>query len=357
MQKSVKCKLDVTTEQANNLLDTLTVYANVCNEILAIALQMQGSRYDLHKAVYHTIRSKYSLTANYVVRAIARVSISFSRGKESPKQFRSTSLDLDARLFSYNPYDELVSISTINGRRKVRLKLGDWQRQQLQDQKPKSATLNYDGKNFYINMVIEVPEPEPTGDKPLGVDLGINRVIATSEGQIVSGKKINRTRGKYARTKASLQRRGTKGAKRVLKRLSGRQARFMRDVNHRLSKQLVGLALARGFYIVLENLSGIRGRSNEKGKKLRKLVNAWAFFQLQQFIGYKAAAAGVKVLFVDPRYTSQTCSVCGTIGSRRKHKFSCATCGFVADADVNAARNIAASGVACHSAQKTRATL
>ena len=104
-------------------------------------------------------------------------------------------------------------------------------------------------------------------------------------------------------------------------------------------------------------VSGIRGRSNEKGKKLRKLVNAWAFFQLQQFIGYKAAAAGVKVLFVDPRYTSQTCSVCGTIGSRRKHKFSCATCGFVADADVNAARNIAASGVACHSAQKTRATL
>lgn len=81
-----------------------------------------------------------------------------------------------------------------------------------------------------------------------------------------------------------------------------------------------------------------------KGKRLRKLLGGWAFYQLQTFIEYEAKLAGVAVKYVDAAYTSQTCSLCFQIGVRRKHKFSC-SCGYIADADYNAALNISRLGL------------
>jgi IS605 OrfB family transposase len=290
------------------------------------------------------------LTANYVVRAIARVCSTFGRGKEPPKQFKPTSLDLDVRLMAYHPHDELVSISTIRGRRKIRLKVGQYQRQQLQGQKPKAATLNFDERTnkFYINLVIEIEAPDPGGDSPLGVDRGIKRIASTSEGKHYSGRKLNRTRERYARTRASLQttkaqRPGT-NVYRVLKRLSRRERRFQKDTNHIISKQIVQRAKETNAYIVLEKLERIRERTAHKGKDHRRRMGRWAFFQLETFIQYKAEAAGVPVVFVNPAYTSQRCPACGSLGSRRKHKFVCKSCGYAGDADTVGALNIAALG-------------
>ncbi len=100
--------------------------------------------------------------------------------------------------------------------------------------------------------------------------------------------------------------------------------------------------------IALEDLGGIRGRVRLR-KPQRVTLHSWAFAQLGQFIAYKAARAGVPLVYVDPAYTSQTCSSCGHVSKRTgpsQATFSCTSCGFAEHADVNAARNIAARGAA-----------
>lgn len=347
LKRTITCKLKPSGEQARILRDTLTAYAAACNRILEIANATNKRKaYDIHHASYYAVKAETGLTANYVVRAIARVAQSFGK-KRPPKEFRPTSLDLDKDLFRFNAYNETVSLATVAGRQKIKLQLSNRQRQELKGQKPKAGHLTYDRKKdrFQIHFVVDLPEPlkiEPDG--VLGVDLGINRIATLSTGKIVSGRDLNRLREVRQRTRASLQSKGTKGAKRALKRLSGKQARMMADVNHCLSKQIVKEASDKKLTIALEDLTGIRQRCNHKGRRLRKMLGNWAFYDLRQKITYKALEAGLRVVLVNPRNTSKTCSACGQIGVRRKHRFSCNSCGLVADADQNASVNIARAG-------------
>jgi putative transposase len=328
------------------LIATLEKFALACNLVLETAHQTGKRRaYDLHYECYYNIKEQTALTSNYVIRAIARVAQAFGR-KKPPAKFYPTSLDLGKDLFYFIPFQEAISIATLEGRLKLKLQLGNYQRHLLKGQKPKAATLSYDSrkKAFYINFVIDVTTPELTGGDTLGVDLGINRIATTSDGQRISGRKINRIRERFQKTRSSLQAKGTKGAKRVLKRLSGRQARFSRDVNHNLSKKIVSKAKTTNSAIIREDLKGIRDRGSKKGKRLRKILGGWSFYQLRSFVEYKAAESGVAVVFVNPAYTSQSCSNCFALGKRRKHKFCCSSCGYTNDADVNAARCVAALG-------------
>jgi IS605 OrfB family transposase len=346
MQKAVAAKLIPSQKQAKALKATLAVFAEACNRALKVAQENNVKRaFDIHRFCYHHIKAATGLTSNYVVRAIGRVAGSFGKKRPS-KEFRPTSLDLDKDLFRFIPQTETVSISTIEGRQKIKLQLGNYQRHLLKGQKPTAGHLVYDKKKkaFYIHFVIEVPEtPESETDEALGVDLGINRIATLSTGETISGRELNRLREVRQRTKSSLQKKGTQGCKRALKRLSGKQARMMDDVNHVISKKIVKKAKAANVAIALEDLTGIRERA-AKGKRMRKMLGRWAFYDLRTKIAYKAKQAGVTVVFVDPAYTSKTCSVCGEIGSRRKHKFVCKSCGNLMDADHNGAVNISRRG-------------
>jgi IS605 OrfB family transposase len=124
-----------------------------------------------------------------------------------------------------------------------------------------------------------------------------------------------------------------------LKNLSGKERRFARDVNHRISKQLVTIAKDTGRGIALEDLKGIRDRTTFS-RKQRNMLHSWSFYQLRQFVEYKAQRAGVPVVYIDPCNTSRECSVCGCVDKanrKTQSHFSCMSCGFVAHADVNAA--------------------
>ena len=79
---------------------------------------------------------------------------------------------------------------------------------------------------------------------------------------------------------------------------------------------------------------------NSVALRVRARLHCWAFRQLQRFVQYKAEAAGITVEYIDPAYTSQTCSGCGGIGQRTMHRFVCC-CGNRAHSDLNASRNIA----------------
>lgn len=360
MIQTVKCKLNPNAEEREAILKTLDAFAHASNLALEIALQNKVHRaYDIHHLCYHDIKDETKLTANYVVRAIARVAQSFGKGKRPPKFFKPTSADLDKDLVRFNPVFETVSLASINGRlKKVKLELGTYQRNLLEEQKPKSGVLKYEKKKdrFYICFHIEIDTPKPTGKNPLGVDRGINRIATTSDGLIKSGKHLNYLRRKIQRTRASLQSKKAKGTKqgnhyRLLKRLSGKMRLIQKDVNHQLSKQIVQRAKETNSFIVLEDLKGILDRTKDKGKRLRRILGGWAFYQLEQFILYKAELAGVEVRFVSPRNTSKTCSVCLEIGSRNKHKFKCSQCGNEMDSDYNASLNIARLGVSVNNAE------
>ena len=188
-----------------------------------------------------------------------------------------------------------------------------------------------------------VYDPEPA-EEPLGVDLGIVNLATDSDGQTYSGAAIEHTRQQVGTLKAALQTRGTKSAKRHLKQLSGREARFHRDTNHRISKQIVSKAKHSHKGIALEDLRHIRSRTERTVRKSQRHRHAsWAFFQLRAFIAYKAAVAGVPVRYVSPRDTSRTCSQCGHCEKANRvsqAEFLCRSCGFAAPADWNAAVNI-----------------
>lgn len=348
MIKTIKCKLNPTIEERMAILQTLDGFALACNLALEVAVANKVHRaFDIHYLCYHQIKNETKLTANHVVRAIARVASSFGKGKHPPKEFKPTSLDLDHNLFKFNPSLETVSLASISGRlKKVKLILGDYQRKLLSGQKPKAGYLSYEKKKnrFYINFCINTETPEPTGTNSLGVDLGINRIVTTSDGFIKSGKTTNKLRERIQRTRSSLQRKGTKGSKRVLKRLSGKVRRTMKDTNHKLSKKLVEQAKQTNSFITFENLEGINERCNKKGKRLRKILGGWSFYELQKFTEYKSALAGVPVIYVDAYNTSKMCSVCFELGVRKKHNFSC-SCGNKMDSDINAARNISRLGL------------
>ena len=143
------------------------------------------------------------------------------------------------------------------------------------------------------------------------------------------GKNLADYRQHRADIRASLQAKADTGSqstrkacRQALKRLSGRERRHQKRVNHEISKQLVVFAKEHGLAIVFECLKGIRDRCRFR-KRQRRPLHLWAFYQLQQFVEYKAARAGIRVVFVDPRYTSKTCAECLYIGLRRQDDFSC----------------------------------
>ncbi len=123
--------------------------------------------------------------------------------------------------------------------------------------------------------------------------------------------------------------------------MSGKEKRFQKHINHQISRQLVNNARTSSKAIALEDLTGIRERTNKKprSKKDKRLGNNWAFYQLRQFLTYKCILAGVKLILVNPAYTSLSCHKCFVIGDRKGKKFTCNTCGKF-DADYNGAKNI-----------------
>lgn len=122
-----------------------------------------------------------------------------------------------------------------------------------------------------------------------------------------------------------------------IERLRGKVANFRKTTNHKYSRYIVDMAVKHGVGIIqLEDLSGINNRS--------KFLKQWSYYELQQFIEYKAKEKGIDVKYVSPKYTSQRCSRCGYIaeGNRKtQSEFKCVACGIEMNADFNAARNIA----------------
>jgi putative transposase len=242
-----------------------------------------------------------------------------------------------------------VSIWTVQGRLKAVAYTGSpAQLKAVATSKVGESDLVYRDGTWLLYASVEVPEPEPIDPNGfLGVDMGIANIAYDSDATRYAGNRLNRYRRRQQRLRQRLQHKNTKSARRLLGRRNKKEARHAANVNHRIAKTIVTEAVRTGRGIAVEELTGIRERVRLR-KPQRVTLSSWSFHQLGAFLTYKARRAGVPLVEVDPRYTSQTCHSCGHRDKRNRpdqETFRCRSCGVVAHADHNAALNIAQRAV------------
>ena len=182
----------------------------------------------------------------------------------------------------------------------------------------------------------------------VGVDLGIVRPVVTSNNHFCGKRRWKELEARIFRLRRKLQAKGTKSAKRHLRKLSGKLLRQRRDYDHLLSRLIVD-STSFGGTIAMGNLTGIRSHVTQKHGKQSRCLHSWSFAQVSSFVDYKGEEQGQRVVVVDPRYTSQTCNRCGFTSKANRQSqgvFFCGQCGYQLNADLNAARNIRAKYVA-----------
>jgi putative transposase len=197
-------------------------------------------------------------------------------------------------------------------------------------------------KEYAYIAVTVTEQPEMIPQQFIGVDRNTTGHIAVTAnpdtGKIEKfGKSALHVHRKYRDIRKRLQ---SEGKFKELKRIGDRESRIVKDLNHKVSRKIVTMAKDQNAALVFEDLSGIRN-TRKQNRSFRYALHSWSFYQLQQFVEYKAKLLGVPVLYVDPAYTSQDCSRCGARGKRNGKGFKCPTCGHVDHSDVNAAFNIA----------------
>jgi IS605 OrfB family transposase len=361
MKLVVQIKLLPDTAQANARLAYITAFNSAATEAPRVGFEAGAfSQPSVHARCYRQLRDTYGISSQTAVRAIGKAVECFARDKTKCPKFRPTgAITCDQRTFRFKGIGR-VSLLTLNGRILVPYVVGKYFSGRLHTLKGQ-ADLVYRKRQFFLLCTADVPEPPtPTVGTFLGVDLGIANIATDSTGERDAGADVERHRKRHMRARSSFQRKGTRSAKRRVKKLSGKQRRYQTWVNHGVSKHIVGKAKALGVGIAIEDLTGIRERTEPTvRRKHRSRLSNWAFAQLRSFLTYKAQLAGVPLVTVNPRDTSWTCFACGHCdkGYRTSQdRFSCLSCGHTDHADHNAARNIGRLGALVNRPHKQPAT-
>ena len=349
-------RVDTSPDQYRLLSDTCAAYIDCCNMISKVAWEHKTlGQKALHQLVYRRLRDEYRVKSQMAQSSIIRVIGNYRTIKEmhgspwaaSRPEYRSSGYDLVWNRDYSILKDGRLSINALNGRIKLPV---DWSHVPEEYRHGKFGTariLNKSGKwLLLIPSTVELPDPAQP-QQVVGVDMGVRFLATTydSDGRTVfyDGREVKRKREHYKKLRASLQKKGTRSARRRLRNIGKRENRWMRDVNHQVSKALVSRQ-SKPTLFALENLEGVRNATERVRKSDRYVQVSWAFYQLRQMIEYKAAKAGHSVIAVDPRYTSQTCPTCGLVrrANRRKktHEYHCSNCGYRSNDDRVAAMNI-----------------
>ena len=380
MDRTITVQLNLAPEQASILKTTLEQHTACFNAVAHEGFTTACSNgVELHKRTYYPLRAQYpDLPAQLVCAARVKATeavksaLTWKAKKEQayPKKvekakkqgksipvFKPVStphskiacIRYDQRSY-WVKWDTLTcSLATVDGRIELPFTVPAHLKPYV-GHKVCSADLGYRKGRYTLHIVVSIPEPSiPPTTTVVGVDLGLNRPAVTSTRQFLGEKRWKEQERRSFRLIRKLQAKGTRSGKRHLKKLSGKQFRRRSDHDHVLSKRIVQQTLP-GATIVLENLKNIRdtskmgrGKKDSKKRDSKRRLHSWSFAQLYSFVQYKAQARGVRVVKIDPRHTSQTCSKCGyqARNNRRSQSvFHCRSCGYQLNADLNAARNI-----------------
>ncbi len=331
---------------------TVITYNKICQYIINYGWKNKTwNKNKLHHGTYKNIRIKYPKFSSAMVQTardqasgILKKTLKSKKKLLKPIKKTHSGIKYDKRCLNIMFDKNIISINTTFGRIKISFILADYYKK-YDNWIYSNAQLIKNKKNDYY-LMIQVHKEIPEKIKEcniLGIDLGIKKIAVTSNNVFYKSSHLKNIKGKYQKLKRDLQRKGTKSAKHKLKQISGKENRFVRDVNHCISKEIVN---TNNTVYALENLRNIRTNIKTYNKKLNYMIGNWSFAQLQMFIEYKAERVGKTIVYVRPNYTSQQCSKCGYIEkkNRKGNIFKCKQCEFELDADLNASRNIARIG-------------
>ena len=395
MEQTVNIKVKLNILEPNvgmKFSKTMEQYRLACNYVSEYLFNNNFplNKNEVQKVIYNTIREKFNLKSQMTISCIRSVIARYKTVKtqmarrpykyqdqntgewyrevrdltwlHKPISFNRPQVDLQRnRDWSYLSSGQL-SINTLDGRVKVdpicrgfnQYLDGTWKF-------GLAKLLKSSGKWYlHISATKEVTDfDKQTVKHVVGLDRGL-RFLATSYDEqgktaFFDGQAIMRKRAKYQKLRATLQAKGTKSAKRRLKKLSGRENRWISDVNHCLSKTLVQKYGANTLF-VLENLNGVSFERTDLPKALRNQNKSWAFYQLEQFLTYKAHLHNSEVVEVSAKYTSQRCPKCGVIKkdnrNHEKHEYHCDNCDYRSNDDRIGAMNIQLLGTQYISGQE-----
>ncbi|MBQ1215150.1 MAG: transposase [Firmicutes bacterium] len=197
------------------------------------------------------------------------------------------------------------------------------------------------GDKLIAQVAVIHEEPVPFGAGIMGVDLGLKipAVCSTDTNKIRfvgNGRK-----NKYLKRKFRSDRKRLGKAKKLnaIRKSRNKEQRIMRDIDHKISREIVNFAIDQQIAVIrMEQLTGIRATARTS-RKNEKNLHTWSFYRLSHYIEYKARFAGIRVEYVDPAYTSQTCPVCGKRNHAKDRTYLC-SCGFHGHRDIVGAVNI-----------------
>jgi IS605 OrfB family transposase len=331
-------RVPIQPERPNDILNMMIQYGKIYSKYVEWALGNNTySKQKAHEQLYTDLRTSYPDIPSALIQASrdnALESIKVTKFKRKPKPKKYATVRYDKRTCTLR--GQQLTLSSIGKRQKFILDIPDYFKEIFESWRFTGCQLSYTNRNFWICLNYETESPEKQDGDALGLDRGIINIVATSKGDKYSGKEVRKHRRKHLHNRKTCQAKGTRSAKRRLKKMSGREKRFSKDVNHVVSKWICSMPETT---FVLEDLSRNR---KKKGKKFNKRISDWSFYQLEQFLKYKSEACGKKVVYVDARYTSQKCSCCGSIDkkSRNGGNYVCVRCGYSEHSDLNAAKNI-----------------
>ena len=358
---TAKIQLHSTDEQLSLLIDTARAYTKACNFVSKHIYKTHDlTMTSVNKALYQTIRKTFGLKSQMTQSAIKTVIARYKSLESNEHEwtnvvFHSYEYDLVWNRDYSLSKDGTFSLNTLSGRVKTTFdKLG---MEQFFDGKWKFGTaklVNKHGKLFLHVSVTKTFNLLTDSDVSsiVGVDRGIRFLVTSYDTNgkttFYSGAQVKQKRAHYKDLRSELQRKQTSSARKRLKQIGQRENRWMRDVNHCVSKALVETNPS-GTLFVLEDLTGIRAVTEGVRLKDRYVSVSWAYYDLEQKLKYKAYMHGDKVIKVNAAYTSQTCPECGHVyaGNRDKHNhiFKCRKCGYTSNDDRIGAMNLCWKGM------------
>lgn len=343
MKRTIALKLDVCANHSQDLLELQALFSQACNRVAKIAQEKKESnRTRLHHLSYYLLRKEFpALGSQMCCNAIGKTAHALKALKK-PREIlfrKKVSIHFDKRTYSLK--NMLLSLFTLRGRVQFQLEISDYHKHYLGLGEVKEAELVRKGKRWFFHLVLDLPEvPASMNGKILAVDFGENNLAATSTGKLFGGSHLRAQREKFLGHRKRLQSNGSQSAKQRLRKISGREKRHVRSVNHCVAKELVIEAKRTGCTVIaLEDLKNIRLRI-KASKRMRARLHRWSFAQLRSFVEYKAEALGIKVVYVNPAYTSVTCSACLGQGTRIRHQFCCLNYESLQHSDLNASQNL-----------------
>lgn len=360
---TAKIQIIASEEDRKKLNDTSSVYRAACNYVSEYVYRTHDLKQpSLNQALYATLREKFDLKSQMAQSVLKTVIARYKTVLENQKEwikpnFKKPQYDLVWNR-DYSLTNNLFSVNTLAGRVKLPYR-SEGMEKYFDYEKYRFGTARLvckHGKYFlHIPVTYSVDECRPEDIcHVVGIDRGINFVVATYDSKhksgFVSGRQIKQKRVQFSKTRKQLQQVKTPSSRRRLKAIGSRENRWMRDVNHQVSKALVENNPKHTLF-VLEDLSSVRKATEKVHVKDRYVSVSWSFFDLEQKLIYKAKNNQSAVIKVNPAYTSQTCPACGhterSNRNKKKHIFCCRNCGYRSNDDRIGAMNLYRMGINC----------